>query len=147
MESSWQAWLTFGIALLGAVLGVMNTWHSLRRDKVRLRVRPLSVAHPIKHYDFGIEVVNLSLFAVTVEEIGFTLNGRSAEGRERAVILAPDPTDGEPFPRRLEPRSSVTLYFDSQYASGASIGRAYARTACWEFAYGTSPALKSLRGR
>src|SRR3546814_11210717 len=83
MESgfSWQEALTLGIAALGAFLGVMNTWQAINRDRVRLRVRPLSVmAIATGDQGYGIEVVNLSSFPVTVEEVGFTLN-RSEESR------------------------------------------------------------------
>src|SRR3546814_14458946 len=112
MESgfSWQEALTLGIAALGAFLGVMNTWQAINRDRVRLRVRPLSVmAIATGDQGYGIEVVNLSSFPVTVEEVGFTLNARSATRGERLVVLVPINSDGGPWPRRLEPRTTVKI--------------------------------------
>lgn len=144
----WFGAITLGLAILGAVLGILNAWVSLRRDQVRLRVRPLSVivTHGLP-FDFGIEVINLSLFPVTLEEVGFTLDGNSANCGDRAVVFQPHTSDGGPWPRRLEPLPAVTLYFETRYLPRplSRLGRAYARTACWEFAYGSTPASRSLR--
>jgi len=37
--------ITLSIALVGAVLGVINTWHQLDRSRVKLRVTPKHVIH------------------------------------------------------------------------------------------------------
>ena len=138
--------ITFAVAVLGAVLGIINTYQTLRRDRLCLRVRPVNAITGHAHW-FGVEVVNLSLFAVTIEEVGFTLGRRSAKHGSRLAVLAPLLPDNGPWPRRLEPRLSVTVYFDPKNIerSPSSIGRAYARTACNEFAYGSTPALHNLR--
>jgi hypothetical protein len=68
----WQDMVTLGLAGLGAVLGVMNTWQAMSRERLRLRVRPMQIVSG-GGLSFGIEVVNLSSFPVTVEEVGFTL--------------------------------------------------------------------------
>jgi hypothetical protein len=34
------AYVTFGLAVLGAVLGIVNTWHALDRSRVKLKVQP-----------------------------------------------------------------------------------------------------------
>src|SRR3546814_15013816 len=86
MESgfSWQEALTIGIAALGAFLGVMNTWQAINRDRVRLRVRQLSVmAIATGDQGYGLEVVNLSSFTVAVEEVGFTVHDRRRTSGER----------------------------------------------------------------
>lgn len=144
---SWQGAVTFGIAILGAVLGILNTWQAMRRDRLRLRVRPLNVVM-LNSGDmaFGIEVINLSMFAVTIEEVGFSLRAPAEKGT-RGVVPFPRPSDGGPWPRRLEPRSSVTLHFDRPADPDLlrTIRRAYAKTACGEFAYGKTPALNQLR--
>ena len=144
----WQGAIVFGIAILGAVLGVLNTWQAMRRDRLRLRVRPLNtVLLDAEGMGFAIEVTNLSMFAVTIEEIGFSLGSPAPKGT-RGIIPFPRATDGGPWPRRLESRSSVTLHFDRppdpQFRR--SIRRAYAKTTCGEFAYGSTPALRQLRG-
>ncbi len=136
--------ITMAVAVLGAVLGLFNTWHVYDQKRLRLRVTP-KWAHPVGPGGLGppmvcIEVVNLSVFAVSLHEIGFTLRGRT----DRLAVTQPDTLDGKPLARTLEPRRSVTGYFDIQSLSGG-IEKAYARTECGEVAYGATPALKQIR--
>jgi hypothetical protein len=42
----WKDITTFGLASVGAVLGVLNTWNSLSQRRVRLVVRPTSATTP-----------------------------------------------------------------------------------------------------
>lgn len=141
---SWTEVVTLGVAILGAFLGIVNTWQSWRRDRLRLRVTPMNVISLDGRFNFGIEVANLSTFPVSVNEVGFTLDGPSARHGDRAMI-SPVPGDGGPWPRRLESREAVSLYFDSRGVDGSRIGRAYAKTASGEFVYGSSAALANLR--
>ena len=139
--------ITFSIAVLGAILGVLNTWNSMNQRKVKLRVVP---AHAIIHGElerhFMIEVLNLSSFPVVVSEVGFTLNGNSINKNKRAAISRPELIDGGSWPRKLEPRTSVGCYFKlSEVQNDAlNIGKAYASTQCGEARYGISPALKQI---
>jgi hypothetical protein len=96
---------------------------------------------------FSIEVVNLSTFAVTVSEVGFSIDGRGINKGRRLAVPRPIIIDGKPWPRRLEARESVSAYFHpgEVIGSGARIGSAYASTSCGEVEYGTSPALEQLR--
>jgi hypothetical protein len=67
----WKDFITLGAALLGAGLGIMNTWNSLSQRRVRLRVTPShAIVVPFGIDMFSIEVVNLSSFSVTVKEVG-----------------------------------------------------------------------------
>lgn len=145
---AFKDWITFGIALLGAGLGILNYWNAISQRRVRLRVRP-TYALPIGGGDtmFSIEVVNLSTFAVTITEVGFTVDGSTAKRKTRAGIPRPIIIDGQPWPRRLQQREAVSAFFHPGEAmrAGGRIGRAYAHTSCGEFAYGTSPALRELR--
>lgn len=139
--------VTISIAAVGAVLGIINTVHSLDQRRVKLRVTPKS-AHFVYGGELGeemvcIEVINLSAFPVSVQEIGFTISGDVSKGK-RAVITAPITMDRQPFPRRLESRQAVSGYFDLK-SMPKNIGKAYVRTDCDEIAYGVSPALKNLR--
>lgn len=137
--------ITISVALVGAVLGVMNTWRSLSKSKVKLRVRPVFAIANTGQQMFSIEVINLSEFALTISEIGFTL-GRQKISKERAVIFQPRVFDGGSWPRRLESREAVSLYFSPNQFVGSNkrLGRAFAKTSCGEVGYGTSPALKQL---
>jgi hypothetical protein len=139
--------VTLGAALVGAVLGVMNTWNAISQNRMRLRVRPaFATAFPGGEECFCIEVVNLSAFAVTIIELGFTRRWRSLR-KTRTGVIQPLVPDGKPWPRRLGSRESVTAYFDHTQiiARGNRIGIAYARTACGKVAFGMSPAARQLR--
>jgi hypothetical protein len=137
--------ITFGVALLGAVLGVVNTWHAIDRSRVKLKVRPahaIAVGGIRTDLSFCIEVTNLSAFAVTVGEVGFLYRGTD----RRSCIAQPVVIDGGSWPRRLEARSSVTLYSQRPPASidGGRMKCAYATTHCGYTARGTSGAMKQI---
>ena len=140
-----QSSVTTGVALLGAALGVMNTWNTISQRRARLRVRPaFAVSVPHGHPGFSIEVLNLSSFAITISEVGFMLrNGRG----KRFTITQPQIFDGKPWPRRLEAREAVSVYFavEPMIKRSKSLGKAYARTACGEHIKGDSPALNQIR--
>jgi hypothetical protein len=139
--------ITVSIAMIGAVLGIINTWFALDQRRIRLRVVPKS-AHPVIGGKMGnpmgcIEVVNLSAFPVSISEIGFTIDGDPRKHR-RLAILQPITSDNRPLARTLEPRHGVTGYFDIGDLT-PDIQKAYVRTECGEVAYGSSPALKQIR--
>ncbi len=143
----WKDFITLGAALLGAGLGIMNTWAAISARRVHLRVRPAFATSADGQEMFSIEVVNLSNFPLTVSEIGFSLNWRDVDKGLRAAVPQPVVIDGKPWPRRLEAREAVSLYFHlpTRDQNGRKIGKAYARTSCGEVCYGTSPALRQLR--
>lgn len=136
--------VTLAIAVLGAVLGLVNTWHTLDKNRVKLRVVPKQ-AIPYGAADprltFCIEVTNLSSFPLTVEEIGVFFHRTD----KRAAIVTPVLPDNGPWPRRLEPRSSITAYSQLPEArEGRKMRCAYARTQCGRTVEGTSPAFKQI---
>jgi hypothetical protein len=136
--------ITLSIAVLGAVLGLINTVYQLDRSRIKLRVTPKHVtpvgaANP--NLTFCIEVTNLSSFPVTIEEVGVFLTQTTA----RMSYLRPVLPDGGPWPRRLEPRSSVSVYGETPVAKhGHSLKCAYARTSCGITRKGSSPIFKQL---
>lgn len=136
--------ITLCIAVLGAVLGMINTWHGLDKSRVKLKVRPahaIPVGGANPSLTFCVEVTNLSAFAVTVFDVGVFYRGTD----QRGSIVQPVLIDGGRWPRRLEPRSSVTVYSQRpQSKSGQPIKCAYARTECGVTKIGTSPALKQI---
>ncbi len=139
--------VTLAIAVLGAVLGVINTWHSIDKKRVKIRVRPKDVI-PFGPADpkitFCIEVTNLSEFAVTIDEAGVFYVGTNQRGAYTQPIII----DGKPWPRRLEPRSSVTVYgHPPRPKPGHPLKCAYARTECGVTRRGSSPAFKQLAAR
>jgi len=136
--------ITLSIAVLGAVLGIINTWRAIDSSRVKVRVepghaRPVGGANPaIKFY---IAVTNLSGFPITIDNVGFLFRGTD----HRAVLVDYVLADGGTLPRRLEPRSSVTAYCDTpKPLREHPIKCAYAKTACGVTCTGTSPALKQV---
>ena len=142
----------------GAVLGIYNFFHSRGQEKVRLRVVPKGVRFggtmslssvnefatgPNGAHALGLEVINLSKFAVTVDEVGLMPRGQS-----RFAVPSPIIKDNKDWPRKLEPRESVTVYFDMQdllqHSEVATVKRAYASTACGSTCFGTTAALKDF---
>ncbi len=145
----------------GTILGIINTWSQLSRNRVRLKVIP-KLAYMVGGNNiiagvrrdkiqrqltskgapsrWCIEVVNLSAFAVTISDAGF---GR--HDATRYVLAAPETSVGKSWPTRLEPREQVTLYARVGERLNPAIVReavAYAETDCGKVCYGTSPIFK-----
>lgn len=139
--------ITLAIAATGAVLGTINTWQSLDKSRVRLLVRPkhaIPIGGMNPSLTFCIEVINLSSFAVTINDVGILYKGSNQRGSIAKPILM---DDGE-WPRRLEPRSSVTVYSQNPTAlAGTTIKCAYASTQCGYRETGSTPALKQIAER
>lgn len=136
--------VTLAIAVLGAALGIINTWQSVDNSRVKLRVRPMQ-AVPVgaadPRFTFCIEVTNLSAFAVTVHDVGVFYKGTDNRGSYTPPLLV----DGKGWPRRLESRSSVTVYGEPPHGKpGHPLRCAYARTECGATRTGTTPAFKAL---
>jgi hypothetical protein len=136
--------ITLAIAVLGAALGLINTWHQLDRTRIKLRVRPKH-AIPFGGADprltFCIEVTNLSAFPVTIEEVGVLYSGTD----RRSAYPNPILSNGGSWPVRLESRDSVTAYGQPPSSKAeAPLKCAYARTACGITCKGSSPAFRQL---
>lgn len=140
----WLPIITFGIAAIGAVLGIINTWQSISRSRLKLRVRPLqfhrfSGGHTLSdHADFGglaVEVVNLSEFAVTITDVGLVTEDK------RTII---DMDASKDLPKRLQSREALTLYYSSdtyRNEACANVVNAFANTACGTKVCGSGKAL------
>lgn len=132
--------VTFGIAIVGATLGVVNFWRALDRDRTKLKVIPKLYKSTGGESGFSVEIINLSLFTISVAEVGFFLkNG------ERLVGLESFGTN-KILPERLESRAAFTFYFapgTDQDKRATEIRHAYAWTSCDRVFAGNSKALKS----
>ncbi|MGD0540449.1 MAG: hypothetical protein ABSB33_02915 [Tepidisphaeraceae bacterium] len=153
--------VTLGIALLGAVLGIINTWKALDKDRVKIRVVPkiaffacannlilrnrdLERARVRRPKDapemLSIQVVNLSSFEVTVSDVGF-----GKVGQLRQFIFQPTLTNGKSLPYRLSPREAITALADPGAKLDPALltkAVAYVKTDCGKVRYGTSPIFK-----
>ncbi|MFM0049870.1 hypothetical protein [Caballeronia grimmiae] len=89
----------------------------------------------------GIEVLNLSAFPVTIDELGMTTAGSA-----RKVFVDSLTADGRNLPVRIEPRDSVKFYTimleTTEFAGALDL---YADTACGTRSIGTSPAIESVK--
>lgn len=162
-----QDTITTGVAILGLGIAAYTLWRALRADKVRLKVVPKGAAYrgtdsqeqvaylytrdrfPLQDsknapHMLAVEIINVGKFAVVVSEVG--LGGRWH--RMRTVLVKPLPTDGSKWPRRLEPRDSVTVLFEVARllddSNAPYFAYAYAATACGTTCKGSSGALKEL---
>jgi hypothetical protein len=124
--------ITLAIALLGATLGLINTWFALDKSRVKLRLVPKS-AYPFgsdaPNVDFCIEVTNLSAFAIYLDEGGVLYSGTS----KRGVIINPifhNEINGV-WPKKLESRESTSIYMRvSPSDSGHKAESVYMKTQC-----------------
>jgi len=139
--------ITLSIAIVGAALGIINTFHIVSRDKIKLLIKPVwittTVGPVIGDTTIGIEVINLSFVPVTIREVGFDVPGNI-----KFIPRRPWTTDGGPYPRELEPRTSFTVVFDKSFTKSPNFENAicaFARTACGIKFKSTSSALKQVK--
>jgi hypothetical protein len=152
--------LVFG--LIGAILGIFNTIQQFRKDKVRLKLVPKIYRHeangghlcsariPTENekawHGMCLEIINLSVFAVTIDEIGLL----SSDEDSRIVFPTAELSNNESLPKRLEPRASVTCYIPSNSPAtilneGLPFAKGfYATTSCGVTATGKSAISKWL---
>jgi hypothetical protein len=127
MKPDWLQIFTLAIAIVGAALGVLNTWRAFSSDRVRIRVRPSWAMLTGGPEILAIEVVNLSTFAITVTAIGFTKSDSSSH----AQVIEPRLSTGDSLPKRLESRTGFTALVDPrELMKVPDVDEAYVRTAC-----------------
>jgi hypothetical protein len=152
--------ITLIIALLGAGLGIANTWYLFKSPRMRLRVVPklcfdmqggrylaidwdeqvqqLRAAGASARW--GVEVTNLNSFAVTIDEVGFSDDTDAG----RMAMVGPEISRRKTWPVRLKPREKVMYYSTDGMDLPKTVlaqPRAYAKTDCGHCAYGVSPVL------
>lgn len=140
--------ITLAIAVLGAVLGLVNTWQNFDRDRVKLRVAVnlaylVTVRGTSRSPQIAIEVINRSQFPLTISQVGLEQRG----SKDVLALINPIMIDGGTLPRRIEPRSAFTAYFSpegTQQVIVSNASRGYARTASGETAYSSPRALRSV---
>jgi hypothetical protein len=132
--------VTLGIAITGAILGILNTWRTFDRDRLRVRVVPVWLISERGSEGMGIEIINLSYLPVTISHIGFTVRW----SREHLPVLD-GILGGGRLPQRLEPRTRFTALVAMrtvEHPTFARVHRAYATTACGCRFTGSSQALR-----
>ena len=143
--------ITLGIALSGLILSIMNTWGQMDQKKVKIRVVPVIQQHVDSNMRntsaplLGVSIVNMSAFPVVITDAGLS-DSRSFSRSRRITLQMYMTPDGKPWPRKLEPRESISLSFSQDLEPShelCTMRYAYAKTQCEYFACGTSAALKS----
>lgn len=159
--------ITSVAAIVGMILGVYNFVRAWADDRVRLQVTPKASSfqgfgidgkklyisnrnaydlhHPTTRPDtLSVEIVNISKFAVIIDEVGL----KRMWTRSRMTMINPIVPDGRPWPRKLEPRESVTVHFDATKLLDldhiGAVRKAYASTVCGATRYGRSGALRDF---
>lgn len=130
----WLQLSTLVIAVIGAVLSIVNTARALSNDRVRVRVTPSYSVHMDAQFTefMSIEVVNLSTFAVTVNNFGF-MTGNGQQLVPQAFRLS----TADFLPKRLGSRESFSIFLAPGETSQdlyAQATRAFVTLAC-----GTKP--------
>jgi hypothetical protein len=152
------AGLAFGF--VGTSLGIFNTWRASQKDKVKLKVIPkiycdlgtrrLSSSRiPLdasqRWHGLCIEIVNISFFPVTIEEVGILRTDSDVRS-----MFQPELSGNESLPKRLEPRTAFTAYIPSpapevMFQMGLPGAKCfYATTACGVTVQGSSAVSKWL---
>jgi hypothetical protein len=139
--------LTLILAVIGAVLGLINTIDLLNKNRVRLKVIPARCIPMTGFLEnlgplIAIEVINFSAFPVRISDIGFTLPDKL-----KVSVFDPIISEGKSLPISLSPHESITFYIKisgikPQMLKNAR--KAYARTTSGIMRVGTSPALKQI---
>jgi hypothetical protein len=155
---TWETVITLAVALLGAVLGVLSTCWQFNNSRVKLRVhfffavkfsdgfirqmpmpiqnfREFILSHPGEPLYLSVEIINLSSFAVTINEIGFC--DKNISDHRRFVAVAPEVIDEGAWPRRLVSRDAVVIYtlIGTKLETLVKYKKLYAKTACGEVKY------------
>lgn len=125
--------VTLAIAVLGAVLGIINTWSGYNRDRLKLRVTQSNAFDPRsgKWMATGVSVINLSAFPVTIEEVGFHPTGN----QDRFALFGGRTLSGEGLPARIESREAITFYVQIQSGIPQDF-RPYCKTGCNNTVFG-----------
>jgi hypothetical protein len=155
--------ITLVIAVLGAVLGIVNSLRLWWRDRLHVKVIPKLYApiggadfrwpehneaflkqYSIESPRFCIEVQNRGANPVTIETVGFL------KRRAKSILAINNPIikDGGKYPRRLEPHSSFVVFthytpLELKKKFGAPYC-AFAETGSGLKFQGTSPVLKDV---
>lgn len=150
-------------AFIGMVLGLYNFCIDISNRRLKLKIIPQSITYrPSDNQiakevivnstgefnettgEFLIEVINMSYFPVTINQVGFKLNDRP----DSFIIDQPIIKDNGTWPRKLERRDSISLYCSLSDLINSprsiSIKNAFAETTCGKTRTGTSVALKKL---
>jgi hypothetical protein len=123
MEANTKAvldYVTLGIAVFGALLGVINTAIQWRQHRPRLRVVPLVARVNGASLRLCVRVTNVGVQPVVVDHVALRLRGGLRLG------FRPERLPMEQGIRTLAPRASVTLFLPDGAREHQHFGRVHA---------------------
>lgn len=132
--------ITLSIACIGALLGIINTYVSLRKDKVRLKITPMWVTD-LFHTEIGIKIINLSQFPIVIENVGFTLSTKQS-----LYIMEYFLASGS-LPQEIKSRDNIQINIllgTIAQEEFRKVRKAFVNTADGSIFYGKSSALKQM---
>lgn len=155
MDAEIIKYITIIIAVIGAVLGVLNTWQNYRKEQIKLIVNPSNINvhymnsnEMVDELKIGIEVVNISSFPVTLVQLGFAKFYRFTNKLKgsKSIPLHFKNFENKKLPHRLDSLDSVTFYLDKEYLVRKDLFEndkyAFAQIASGKFFKGTSKSFK-----
>ena len=119
------------------------TWRNINKDRVKLKVIPKYAMITSGEPQLCIEVINFSTFPLVITEVGVLYSGTT----DRGASINPFIYDGGSFPRKLEQRTSFSVYLPIEILkprNSHNIKCVYVATDCGEIIKGKSPALKEM---
>lgn len=109
----WSDWITLGIAVTGALLGIFNTWTGHRRSTRRVRLRcGFDETQGTEGPRLWCEVVNPGGVPVTVKSVRTFL---VREHLEKEGPIYGDPDVENEFLGRLDPGASAVAFARTDY--------------------------------
>ncbi len=99
--------ITTALAVLGAVLGVMNAWRNWVHDRANVKVLFMPAEASDGRVGMSITVRNLSRFAVTINSVSLCWSNLSHTPID---LLRGSFVDPSSLPVRLESRTSLTAF-------------------------------------
>ncbi len=138
--------VTMAVASIGAVLGTMNTWISIDKNRVKLSLIPKEVrrlgASTEEETHLSFDIINFSSFPIIISEIGVLYKN----SKNRGYIFPPK----DDLPKKIEHRESYSIGVTKKYLNplnGNIVKCIYLKTDCGVMIKGTSKALKSMVDR
>lgn len=135
--------ITLVIAIIGAGLGVFNTWASHRDRGERIKVVPKWALAP-GFSGLSFNVINLGTGPVTIHEVGILIGRSRNELPHRLSIPNHKIADGPHFPVKIERGGSINITIEATDIPKKDYRKAYAMTALGKIFRGSSPALKQF---
>ncbi|TWT76087.1 hypothetical protein Pla123a_28760 [Posidoniimonas polymericola] len=133
---TWLPIAGFALGAIGTVLGILNFWRNVVRDRPKLRVTPtqaIGVGNRAGVRFVGVHVVNMSTFPLTITGAGWIIPEVEAKKHRAHVIPDQPPVMGENIPATIGPREAASFVMRAKPETaekGMTYTGVWAKTAC-----------------